>query len=216
MPSVLSVVIILISFLSGSLPFSVWIGRLALGKDIRSVGDANPGATNVFRAGGKVTGIIAVLLDMLKGSIPVGIAYLQLDMRGWNLVAVALAPILGHAFSPFLNFKGGKAVAVTGGVWMGLTLWEGPTIAGIVMGLLVTILPANGWVVIAAQLGTIGWLLLTPAAWNGLIARPTLWEIALIGVGGLLILAWKHRTDLTQRPRLKKKSTKSQHHINAK
>ncbi len=200
----LLVVTIILAFLAGSLPFSVWIGRLALGKDIRSIGDANPGATNVFRAGGKLTGVLAVLLDLLKGAIPVGIAHLQLGMTGWQLIAAALAPILGHAFSPFLKFKGGKAVAVTGGMWMGLTVWEGPTIGGIVMGLLVTILPANGWVVIYSNLGIVGWLLLTPAEWNGLAIRPSPWEITLIGVGSLAILAWKHRTDLAQRPKLKK------------
>ncbi len=200
----LLVVTIILAFLAGSLPFSVWIGRLALGKDIRSIGDANPGATNVFRAGGKLTGVLAVLLDFLKGAIPVGIAHLQLGMTGWQLIAAALAPILGHAFSPFLKFKGGKAVAVTGGMWMGLTVWEGPTIGGIVMGLLVTILPANGWVVIYSNLGIVGWLLLTPAEWNGLAIRPSPWEITLIGVGSLAILAWKHRADLAQRPKLKK------------
>lgn len=187
---------LLLSFLAGSLPFSVWIGRMVLGKNIRQYGDANPGATNVLRAGGKVSALLALLLDMLKGALPVGMAHFQLGFTGWALILAALMPILGHAFSPFLNFKGGKAVAVTGGIWMGLTVWEGPTIGGVLMGLLVLVLPANGWVVMLSQLGMLGWLLLTPASWNGLQARPAPFEIAMIGLGALLILAWKHRSDL--------------------
>ena len=62
------------AFVCGSLPFSVWVGRLALGKDIRAFGDGNPGATNVLRAGGKWLGAIAAVLDASKGFIPVGLA----------------------------------------------------------------------------------------------------------------------------------------------
>ena len=119
----------LLAFLCGSLPFSVWIGRLALGADIRQFGDANPGATNVLRAGGKGAAAVALLLDFLKGAIPVGLAHFQGGVNGWPLAAVAVAPVLGHAFSPFLGLRGGKAVAVTGGGWGGLTGWGGPAMS---------------------------------------------------------------------------------------
>ncbi len=194
---------LIFSFLCGSLPFSVWIGKVVLGKNIRQYGDANPGATNVLRAGGKGSALLALLLDMLKGSLPVGLAHFQFGFTGWPLILTSLMPILGHAFSPFLGFKGGKAVAVTGGVWMGLTVWEGPTIGGLLMGLLVLLYPANGWVVMISQLGLLGWLLFTPASWNGLQARPTPFEITMIGLGALLILGWKHREDLRSLPRLR-------------
>lgn len=196
---------LLFAFLLGALPFSVWVGKAVLGKDIRQFGDANPGATNVLRAGGKASGLLALLLDMLKGAIPVGIAHFRFDYSGWALILIALMPILGHAFSPFLSFRGGKAVAVTGGVWTGLTIWEGPTIGGLLMGLLVIWLPADGWVVLFAQVGMLGWLLLTPSAWNGLNARPAPFEILMIGIGSLLILAWKHRVDLSKLPHRKQK-----------
>jgi glycerol-3-phosphate acyltransferase PlsY len=119
---------VFLAFLAGSLPFSLWIGQLILGKDIRTVGDANPGATNVLRAGGKGSAALALLLDFFKGSIPVGIAHLWLHWSDWALIFVALAPVLGHAFSPVLGGRGGKAVAVTGGIWCGLTIWEGPLV----------------------------------------------------------------------------------------
>lgn len=114
---------IALGFLSGSLPFSVWIGHLALGKDIRCYGDGNPGGTNVIRVGSLSWGVCAMIMDFLKGAIPVGIAHYVAGVTGWWLAAAALAPILGHAYSPFLGFRGGKAVAVTFGAWTGLTLW---------------------------------------------------------------------------------------------
>lgn len=195
----------LLAFLSGSLPFSVWIGRLLLGQDIRTVGDANPGATNVLRAGGKGAAALALLLDLLKGAIPVGIAHFQLGFTGWPLVFVAILPVLGHAFSPFLGGRGGKAVATTGGIWCGLTIWEGPSIGGILLGLCTYLLGANGWAVLMAISGMVIYLGLTPAAWNGLDARPDRWVIWTVGLLNLLIVGWKHRADLRQPPRLRRR-----------
>ena len=87
---------LLFAFLAGAFPFSLWVGRLFLGRDIRTVGDANPGATNVLRAGGKGAAALALLLDFLKGALPVGIAHFQLGFTGWWLVVIAVLPILGH------------------------------------------------------------------------------------------------------------------------
>lgn len=188
----------LLAFLCGSLPFSVWIGRLALGADIRQYGDANPGATNVLRAGGKGAAAAALLLDFLKGAIPVGLAHFQGGLNGWPLAAAAVAPVLGHAFSPFLGLRGGKAVAVTGGVWCGLTGWEGPAIGGLLLGLAYALIAVDGWAVMAALAGLLGYLLLAPAAWNLLDARPEPWVILVAWLGNVAILAWKHRRDLAR------------------
>ena len=100
----------LFAFLCGSLPFSFWIGRLFLHADVRQFGDANPGATNVLRAGGRATAVLALLLDFVKGAVPVWLAYRWAGVDSVALTLVALAPVLGHAFSPFLGFQGGKAV----------------------------------------------------------------------------------------------------------
>jgi glycerol-3-phosphate acyltransferase PlsY len=115
----------IISFFSGALPFSVWIGRWILKKDIRQYGDKNPGTANVFCAGGRIWGVVALLLDFLKGAIPVGLAYWKYDVEGWGLALIAIAPVLGHAYSPLLGFHGGKALATSFGIWTGLTLWCG-------------------------------------------------------------------------------------------
>ncbi|MCB0184351.1 MAG: glycerol-3-phosphate acyltransferase [Caldilineaceae bacterium] len=194
----------LLAFLSGSLPFSVWVGRLFLGTDIRTVGDANPGATNVLRAGGKGLAALALLLDFLKGALPVSIAYFVLDYQGWALLLVAILPVLGHAFTPFLRGRGGKAVATSGGVWCGLTVWEGPTVGGLLLGLCTYLLGANGWAVLTAISGMVIYLGLTPPTWNGLDARPERWLIWSLGLLNLLVVGWKHRADLRIPPQLRR------------
>ncbi|MDX1689246.1 MAG: glycerol-3-phosphate acyltransferase, partial [Candidatus Promineifilaceae bacterium] len=118
-----SIIWIIVAFLCGSLPFSVWIGRAALEKEITRFGDGNPGAANVWRAGGVGWGMLAGLLDFLKGATPVALANYVLGLDSLILAFVAIAPIAGHAFSPFLRFRGGKALAVTFGIWAGLTIW---------------------------------------------------------------------------------------------
>ena len=123
-PPLLFPVLVLISFVSGSLPFSVWLGKILRRTDVRRFGDGNPGATNAFRAGGAWLGLPALLLDVSKGAAPVGLAYFNLGYRGLPMWMIALAAILGHAFSPFLGFRGGKGLAVAFGVWIGLTLWR--------------------------------------------------------------------------------------------
>lgn len=183
----------LFAFAWGSLPFSVWVGRLALRKDIRTYGDGNPGATNVFRAGGKMAGVVAALLDMFKGLLPVALAFYGAQLRGWDLVAVALAPSLGHAFSPFLGFRGGKAVGVTFGVWVALTIWEVPTVYGLMLFYWFRNIAVPGWSVIFAGLSALLYLRLAHP-------DPTLMAIL---VGNLIIFAAKHRADLAQAPRLR-------------
>jgi acyl-phosphate glycerol 3-phosphate acyltransferase len=102
--------------------------------DIRQFGDGNPGGTNVWKAGGPRWGITAILLDGLKGLIPVSLALYQGEVSGWWVFPVSLAPIMGHVFSPFLNFRGGKALATTFGVWTALTLYQVPIVFGISLG----------------------------------------------------------------------------------
>jgi glycerol-3-phosphate acyltransferase PlsY len=176
------------AFFCGSLPFSVWLGKIALGKDIRQFGDANPGAANVFRAGSTGWGWIAILLDILKGAIPVGLANFAAGITDWSLALIALAPIAGHAFSPFLHFKGGKAIAVSLGIWCGLTLYQVPMVLGLLLGTFIVLLTNNGWSTVLGFALLFVYLLLSAApAW-------------MLGVwlGNLIIVVYKHRADLQQ------------------
>lgn len=172
----------MIAFLVGSLPFSVWVGRLA-GKNIRHYGDGNPGATNAWKAGGAFWGISAMILDFAKGAIPILIVNYIIELEGLSLAAVALAPILGHAYSPFLRFRGGKALAVTFGVWTGLTLWLAPTALGVSFALWLLILKNDGRAVLAGMLTLLILFILINAdnAW------------LIVWLGNTLILAWKYR-----------------------
>lgn len=179
-----------IAFLSGSLPLAVWLGRLALGVDIRAYGDGNPGAANVFRAGGRGWGALAMLLEALKGALPVWGAQLIGGLSGWDLTPVALAPIAGHAFSPFLGGRGGKALAVSFGVWTALTLYVVPLALGLALAVWLLLLRVEAWAVLAGMLTLLVFLLLTGAS-GPLLA---------VWAGNIVILVWKHRADF-RRPR---------------
>jgi acyl phosphate:glycerol-3-phosphate acyltransferase len=146
----------LVAFLFGSIPFSLLVGFWLLGVDIRRYGDGNPGAANVIRVG-----MLATLLDSFKGAAPVGAASFLVGIQDWRIVQIAIAPVAGHAFSPWLHFRGGKAVAVTFGVWTGLTLGGAPVVLGIFLLLMYFTVAVNGWAVILAMLGLLGGLVLT-------------------------------------------------------
>ena len=186
-------------FLAGSLPFSVWIGRLSLGVDIRAYGDHNPGATNVLRAGGKGAAALALLLDMAKGALPISAARYTKISAAW-LVPIALAPVFGHAFSPFLGGRGGKAVAVSGGIWTGLTAWEGPTVGGAGLLLGTKLLGANGRAVIFSMLMLLVYFWRVPPMHHNALARPPMRVLLPIWLGNCALLAWTHRADLIHPP----------------
>ncbi|MCK6580861.1 MAG: glycerol-3-phosphate acyltransferase [Anaerolineae bacterium] len=179
-----------IGFAAGSLMLAYWLGWLALRRDVRQIGDGNPGATNVLKAGGWQIGALALLLDVLKGAIPVSIATYVVGLSGAPLALAALAPVFGHAFSPFLRFKGGKAVAVSFGVWMALTLWELPSFGGILLGVWFSLIAVSGWAVLMTFASLIAYLL---------IAHPDPVLIAVLAVNGALV-AWKYRDDLRRFP----------------
>jgi glycerol-3-phosphate acyltransferase PlsY len=127
--TLLYILFVVLSFLMGSLPFAVWLGRLA-DADPRRVGDSNPGTTNAWKAGGWRLGLPVIVLDFAKGFLPVFLARWAWNWSGWPLVAVTVAPVLGHRFSPFLGGRGGKGMMSLLAVWAGLTLWQGPLIIG--------------------------------------------------------------------------------------
>ena len=146
----------------GSLPFSVWIGKIFLRTDIRQYGDGSPGATNVARAGSKFLYVIAALLDAFKGTVPVFLAQTLSGVAGWDLAAVAVAPVMGHAFSPFLKFRGGMGVATTFGVWLGLTGWLGPLAIAMCIGFMFIFQKNWVWASVCGMLLFLIFLLLIP------------------------------------------------------
>jgi len=111
------------AYFIGSIPTSFIFGKLFKGIDIRKAGSGNVGASNAFRVLGKKIGIAVMAIDIIKGFLPVFIA--QKTVSGPNsdiiLFLIGLTAVLGHMFTIFLNFKGGKGVATSGGVFLALT-----------------------------------------------------------------------------------------------
>lgn len=124
----IAVAYILLTYIIGSIPTGYLVARWLKGVDIRRVGSGNPGATNVFRTVGKTAGILTLLIDMLKGGAPVWAAMRYFETP---LVPVlcGLAATVGHTWSLFLNFNGGKGVATSAGVF--LALLPVPTLAAV-------------------------------------------------------------------------------------
>lgn len=118
----------LLAYLLGSLSFAVIVSKLFGLNDPRSYGSKNPGATNVLRSGSKAAAVATLLLDGLKGWLPVvlvkwyGSAY---GLGDGTVALVGLAAFIGHLFPVFFQFKGGKGVATAAGVLLGISGWLG-------------------------------------------------------------------------------------------
>ncbi len=110
----------LLGYLLGAVPFGVVVSNVLGLPDPRTVGSRNVGFTNVLRVSGKKAGILTLIGDMGKGWIVAWAAMQWLSTESYIMVA-ALSPILGHMFSPFLNFRGGKGVATALGSVLGLS-----------------------------------------------------------------------------------------------
>jgi acyl phosphate:glycerol-3-phosphate acyltransferase len=135
------------------------VGRIFLHKDIRDYGDGAPGATNVARAGNKTLFVISALMDGFKGTIPVWLAQYISGISGWELAAVSIAPVIAHAFTPILKFKGGMGVAPTFGVWLGLLGWLGPVVIGLCIGIIFIFLQNRVWASISGIIGLLIFLI---------------------------------------------------------
>jgi acyl phosphate:glycerol-3-phosphate acyltransferase len=182
--------LILVGYLSGSVLYSKLITRYILNTDIATVGDGNPGMTNVIKAGGVRWGVTAFILDCLKAAIPVALAYLLLGIRDWRVVLVALAPAVGHAYPVWFGFNGGKAIAAIAGSWVGLALYEVITVGGLMLAFWYLSVRESAWATILMVLSIGLYLLLTdaPPEWLGY------W------VASLIFLTWTHRRGLSNPP----------------
>ncbi|MFO0707459.1 MAG: glycerol-3-phosphate 1-O-acyltransferase PlsY [Nitrospira sp.] len=112
-------VLVVAGYVLGGVPFGVVVSKAMGLPDPRTVGSKNVGFTNVLRVSGKKAGILTLIGDMGKGWV-MGVAAAQLLSQEWMILAVALAPFLGHLYSPFLGFNGGKGVATALGSVVGV------------------------------------------------------------------------------------------------
>lgn len=110
--------LMLFGYLVGSVPFSYFVARTQ-GVDLRTVGSGNTGASNVWRALGFRFFVVALILDILKGWLPTFLAFSVFDRTPSATIAVGVCAMLGHVFPVWMRFRGGKAVATSGGVMLG-------------------------------------------------------------------------------------------------
>ncbi|MBM3704964.1 MAG: glycerol-3-phosphate 1-O-acyltransferase PlsY [Actinobacteria bacterium] len=114
------IIFVLLSYLLGAFPTAYIIYKLKTGKDIRNEGSGNVGGTNVTRTAGASLGIITIIIDVLKGFLPVLAVYLIYPSDLILLAVVSVAAILGHDFPVYLKFRGGKGISTSFGVIIGL------------------------------------------------------------------------------------------------
>ena len=176
--------LVVASFFLGAIPFGIVVSRLFFRCDLRSEGSGNIGAANALRTLGKGGAVAVLVLDGLKGALPV-IAGRALD--GPTLAAVAaFAAIVGHCFSPFLNFRGGKGVATNFGAVIALAWPAGGIFAACWLA-----------VVLATGYSSAGSLL------AGIATAPALWVLAgtpggIYGLASALLIAFMHRGNIAR------------------
>ena len=185
-----SILLAVAAFWLGACPFSLWVGRRFLGKEIRNYGDGNPGAANVFRAGGRKLGVLAVALDVARGVPFVFLAHSYFELPYLAVVAVALVGVMGHAFSSLLWCRGGKAVAVTSGALVALPQYDLLLSLAVFMLLGFLLLDSHAWAVIFGAAASLAYLA---------VSRGGSWE-SLLMLGILVILVFKHFQDLRTLP----------------
>jgi acyl phosphate:glycerol-3-phosphate acyltransferase len=122
MIAVYALVGIVAAYLSGSVPWGVVLGKLLKGVDVRQYGSGNTGATNSMRVLGWRIALTVGVLDLLKGLIPIAVAR-WLEAPSWVVALMAVAATIGHCWSPFMKFRGGKGMATGGGAAIGLLPW---------------------------------------------------------------------------------------------
>lgn len=185
--------LLLLAYLLGAIPTSYWVGRVVHGVDLREVGSGNLGATNTFRIFGWKAALPVVLVDIGKGWLPVWL-FPAIDAPSatwvWAL-AYGGAAIVGHIFSVWVRFRGGKGVATSAGVFLALAPWA-------VLGAMSVFVIAV-WATRLVSLGSLlAAVVLPPAIWFSPIrlpaeARPGLFAFT---TALALFVVWAHRSNI--------------------
>jgi glycerol-3-phosphate acyltransferase PlsY len=180
-----------LAYLSGSLPWGLWVGRFARGVDVRTLGSGNLGATNVYRSLGPALGILTLILDIAKGALPVWLlphaAFAAAFPGGpeWCRLAVGLAAVAGHVWTFLAGFKGGKGVATTVGVLLALA----PAAFGIFALVFVLVVAVTRYISLGSMLGAAAFAVALAFLVPGGLRSPTF----LLGLLLALLVVFRHR-----------------------
>jgi glycerol-3-phosphate acyltransferase PlsY len=177
------VILLVLAYLAGAIPFGLVVGKLFYGVDVREHGSGNVGTTNVFRVLGKKAGVAVLICDMLKGYVPAAIAAALFNP--WFAVFIAAAPVVGHIYSIFLKGKGGKGIATGAAVVLALV----PLVFAIILVVWIVLVLTTRYVSVASL--TASFLVPVLTIW---FHEPLPYEIA--GVLVAVIVWWAHRGNI--------------------
>ena len=177
---------LLASYLLGAIPTSYLAGKFFRGIDLRQHGSGNLGATNLYRTLGAKFAVPVALFDMAKGAVPVMVIAPLVSSSRYFAVLCGIMAVLGHVFSVFVQFRGGKGVATASGVMLGLTPWA----VLVALAVWLIVLRLSGYVSLGSMVGAI---VLPVAAW---FLHPLQRDIIWIQVLVALAIIWLHRANI--------------------
>ncbi len=177
-----------VAYLIGGLPFGYWLVRLSSGKDIRTMGSGNIGATNVHRTLGRKAGLLVLLLDICKGFFAVWLAAVFTHADPLALALAALAVMLGHCYPVFLRFKGGKAVAC----FIGAFIYIAPLAFALTAAIFFLAVGLSKYISLGSIVGAVSfpfivWMTSHPA-------RP----ILIASISAALLILYRHKANISR------------------
>lgn len=187
---------LLIGYVSGSLPFGLWLGRWLRGVDVRTIGSGNLGATNVYRSLGPGIGIATLVLDIAKGALPVWLlprSPLGAAFPGgaeWCALAAAFAAVAGHVWTFLAGFHGGKGVATSAGVALALS----PPSFGVFAAVFLVVLLLTRYVSVGSMLGAVAFAAALARFSASGVASPTF----AVGVLLAVLVIVRHKDNIAR------------------
>jgi len=185
-----------LGYLCGSLPWGLWLGRAWKGVDVRTLGSRNLGATNVYRTLGPALGVTVLVLDVAKGALPTWLvpgAPVAAAFPGgleWCRLTVGLAAVLGHVFTVFAGFQGGKGVATTAGVLLALS----PAAFGAFVAAFALTVAVTRYISLGSILGSVAFAVTLGLRERGALASPTF----AVGVVLALLVILRHKDNIVR------------------
>lgn len=182
--------LLVLGYIIGSIPFSYLVARTR-GVDLRTIGSGNTGASNVWRSLGFRYFVVALMLDIVKGAVPTALAFRVFHSTPTFAVMVGLAAILGHVYPVFMRFRGGKAVATSGGVLFALS----PVLLVASALIWSIIYKISGYPSVASLLGFVFLGIMATAMWMMKLLAPEI--VAFIWVMAVVVF-YLHRANIAR------------------
>ncbi len=189
------VVVALVSYLSGAIPFSYIAGRLFAGIDLRGHGSGNLGASNTFRLLGIKVAVVVLICDVAKGFLPVFFATAYAPTGNvpdhWIMLAAGFFAVIGHMFSVFVRFSGGKGIATASGVFLAIS----PPVYLATFAVFAAVFAAKRIVSLASIAGTLA-LPVVVYVLNKTGVEPSHWSLQAVSIAVTIVVVAKHHSNI--------------------